>query len=66
MKQFLHDDRDIGGNFNIFDRFKIVIRRVFSVTNETTIFIKMIQYLLQKTSTVDYVQRFKKHANNIS
>ena len=26
----------------------------------------MIQHLSQKTSTADYVQRFKEHANNIS
>ena len=66
MKQFLHNDKDIGGIFNVFDRSKIVIWRVFNVTNEIIIFIKMIQYLLQKTSTVDYAQRFKKYANNIS
>ena len=65
MKQFLHDDKDIDKIFNVFDKFKIIIQRVFNVTNETVIFIKVIQHLSQKTSTVDYVQRFKKHANNI-
>ena len=66
IKQFLHDDKDIDEIFNVFDRFKIIIRRVFNVTNEIIIFIKMIQHLLQKTSTVDYAQQFKKHVNNIS
>ena len=66
MKQFLHDDKDIDEIFNVFDKFKIIIRRVFNVTNETITFIKMIQHLSQKTSTVDYAQWFKKHANNIS
>ena len=66
MKQFLHNDKDIDGIFNVFDRFKIIIRKVFNVTNETAIFIKVIQHLLQKTSTVDYAQRFKKYTNNIS
>ena len=42
MKQFLHDDKDIDEIFNIFDRFKIIIWRVFNVTNETITFIKMI------------------------
>ena len=66
MKQFLYNNKDIDKIFNIFDRFKIIIRRVFNVTNETIILIKMIQHLLQKTSTVDYAQQFKKHANNMS
>ena len=56
MKQFLHDDKDINEIFNVFDKFKIIIRKVFNVTNETTTFIKMIQHLSQKTSTADYVQ----------
>ena len=56
MKQFLHDDKDIDEIFNVFDKFKIIIRKVFNVTNETITFIKMIQHLSQKTSTVDYVQ----------
>ena len=56
IKQFLHDDKDIGEIFNVFDRFKIIIRKVFNVTNKTIIFIKMIQRLSQKTSTIDYVQ----------
>ena len=66
MKQFLHNDKDIGEIFNVFDRFKIIIQSVFSVTNETTTFIKMIQHLSQKTTTVDYAQWFKEYANNIS
>ena len=65
MKQFLHDDKGIGEIFNVFDRFKLIIRKVFNVTNEIVTFIKMIQHLLQKISTIDYVQRFKEHANNI-
>ena len=56
MKQFLHDDKDIDGIFNVFDKFKIIIRRVFNETNETATFIKVIQHLTQKTSTVDYTQ----------
>ena len=42
MKQFLHDDKNIKKIFNVFDRFKIIIRKVYNVTNETTTFIKMI------------------------
>ena len=56
MKQFLSDDKDIDNIFNVFNKFKIIIRKVFSVTNETVIFIKIIQYLLQKTLAVDYAQ----------
>ena len=56
MKQFLHDNRDIDGIFNVFNRFKIIIRKIFNITNETVTFIKMIQHLSQKTSTVDYAQ----------
>ena len=66
MKQFLHNDKDIDKIFNVFDRFKIIIQKVFNVTNETVTFIGIIQHLSQKTSTIDYVQRFKKHTNNIS
>ena len=54
MKQFLHNDKDINKIFNVFDRFKIIIQKIFNVTNETIIFIRIIQYLSQKTSTVDY------------
>ena len=66
MKQFLYNDKDIGKIFNVFDRFKINIWKAFNVTNETITFIKMIQHLLQKIPTVDYVQWFKKHAKNVS
>ena len=65
MKRYLHNDEDIGEIFFVFDKFKIFIRRVFSVINEIITFIKVIQYLSQKTSAADYVQRFKKHANNM-
>ena len=53
MKQFLHNNKDINKIFNAFDRFKIIIQKVFNVTNKTIIFIKVIQHLLQKTSTAD-------------
>ena len=66
MKQFLHDDKDIDGIFNVFDKFKIIIWKIFNVMNETVTFIRMIQHLSQKTLTIDYIQRFKQHANNIS
>ena len=56
MKQFLHNDKNIDRIFNVFDRFKIVIRRIFNMINETVIFIKVIQHLLYKISTIDYVQ----------
>ena len=56
MKQFLYDNKDIGGIFNVFDKFKIIIWKVFNITNETATFIKVIQHLLQKTLIVDYVQ----------
>ena len=65
MEEFLYNNKDIDKIFNVFDRFKIIIQRIFIITNETIIFIKMIQHLSQKTSTVDYVQQFKEHANNI-
>ena len=66
MKQFLHNDKNIDGIFNVFDRFKIIIQKIFNVTNETVTFIRMIQHLSQKILIADYAQQFKKHANNIS
>ena len=42
MKQFLHNDKDIDKIFNVFNKFKIIIQRVFNVINETITFIKMI------------------------
>ena len=56
MKQFLHNNKNIDEIFNVFDKFKIIIRRVFNVINETVTFIKMIQHLSQKTLTTDYIQ----------
>ena len=65
MKRYLHNNEDIEEIFFVFDKFKIFIRRVFSVINEIVTFIKIIQHLSQKTSAANYVQRFKKHANNM-
>ena len=64
MKRYLYNDENIEEIFFIFNKFKIFIRRVFSVINEIIIFIKIIQHLSQKTLTANYVQWFKKHANN--
>ena len=65
MKRYLHNDEDIEEIFFVFNKFKIFIRRIFNVINEIIIFIKIIQHLSQKTSAANYIQRFKKHANNI-
>ena len=42
MKRYLHNDEDIERIFFVFDKFKIFIRRVFSVINEIVTFIKII------------------------
>ena len=64
MKRYLHNDENIEEIFFVFDKFKIFIRKIFNVINKIITFIKIIQYLSQKTSTANYVQQFKKYANN--
>ena len=55
MKRYLHNDENIEKIFFIFDKFKIFIRKIFNIINEIIIFIKIIQHLSQKTSTINYI-----------
>ena len=62
---YLHRDENLTRIFLNFDKFKKEIRAMFEIINEMFISKKIIQYLTQKTFTINYAQRFKKHANKI-
>ena len=48
-----------------FDKFKNELRRIFDIFNEKQTAKRMIQHLVQKTSTLNYVVRFQEYVNLI-
>ena len=42
MKRYLYENKNIDKIFNVFNKYKITIRRIFNVTNETVTFIKIM------------------------
>ena len=45
MKRYLYKSKDIDKIFNIFNKFKTIIRQIFNITNEIINFVKIIQHL---------------------
>ena len=63
LRKKLNDDENDKEIFTQFSEFKKKIRRIFEVFNEEQTAERVIQYLIQKTSTSDYAARFQEHIN---
>ena len=59
MIQHLSHERDFANIFLNYDNFKRKIRIVFEIINEIFISKRVVQYLTQKTFTINYAQCFK-------
>jgi hypothetical protein len=63
LKNYLNNDEDIKTKFSFFIEFEKKLQRIFEIFNEKQIAKRVIQHLIQKTSTSNYVARFQKYAN---
>ncbi len=65
MKKDLNNDKNIKIKFSFFIKFEKKLHRIFEIFNEKQIAKQIIQQLISKTSTSNYVTRFLKYANFI-
>ena len=64
MKTYLkNNDENSKKNMHEFRDFQKKIQRIFDVFNEEQRTKKIVQYLIQKTSIIEYAARFQKRIN---
>ena len=63
LRKKLDDDEDDKKIFTQFSKFKKKIRRIFEIFNEKQTAERIVQHLIQKTSTSDYTAQFQEHVN---
>ena len=64
MKTYLNDHSKNSNNVcTNFEIFKKEIQRIFDVFNEKQTTEKVVQYLRQETSTIEYAARFQEKTN---
>jgi hypothetical protein len=60
LKEHLNDDENTKAIFFQFANCKIEIRRIFEASHEETKTKQIVEYLRQKTSTIEYLIKFQK------
>ena len=63
FKKHFDDNENSKKMFSNFDKFKNELRKIFDIFNEKQTAKRMIQHLVQKTSTSNYVVKFQKYVN---
>ena len=63
IKKYFEKNKNVKEIFENFEKFKKKIRKMFEIFNEKQIAEKIIQHIIQKTSTAKYTARFMKQAN---
>ena len=63
FKKHFDDDENSKKMFSNFNKFKNKLQRIFNIFNEKQTAKCMIQHLIQKTSTSNYVVKFQKYVN---
>jgi hypothetical protein len=62
LMKFLDGKGDTDGILGTFTKFKEEIRRIFGVSNEDKIAVRLIQHVRQHTSASDYAAKFQEYA----
>jgi hypothetical protein len=62
LQKFLNDREDTDGIMMSFVKFKKEIRRIFGISNEDKVAIRLIQHIRQHTSASDYAAKFQEYA----
>jgi hypothetical protein len=62
LQRFLNEQEDTDGIIMSFVKFKKEIRRIFGISNEDKVAIRLIQHIRQHTSASDYAAKFQEYA----
>ncbi|KAG9696113.1 hypothetical protein KCU77_g23740, partial [Aureobasidium melanogenum] len=62
LTKFLNGQGDTDGILTTFVKFKEEIRRIFGISNEDKVAVRLIQHLRQHTSASDYAAKFQEYA----
>jgi hypothetical protein len=62
LQKYLNEREDPDGIMRSFVRFKAEIRRIFGISNEDKVAVRLIQHVRQHTSASDYAAKFQEYA----
>jgi hypothetical protein len=62
LMKFLNGQGDTDGILTSFVKFKEEIRRIFGISNEDKVAVRLIQHIRQHTSASDYAAKFQEYA----
>ncbi|KAG9703200.1 hypothetical protein KCU59_g23009, partial [Aureobasidium melanogenum] len=62
LMKFLNGEGDTDGILTSFVNFKKEIRRIFGISNEDKVAVRLIQHIRQHTSASDYAAKFQEYA----
>jgi hypothetical protein len=62
LQKFLNDQEDTDGIMMSFVKFKKEVRRIFGISNEDKVAVRLIQHIRQHTSASDYAAKFQEYA----